>query len=472
MNPRLWCVPWLLALLPAACTPVGHATPGPTPETAPGDARITPSLAAPTPTQDATVPPGTPRSTSGSATPIKPVLMLSDRMSLTGWSPDGKWIGYRDGDEVDVLNAATGESCSLGTIPQVGAPNADQLWDWLADGRVLIVDPDKREASAATPCLDQRDVSVMQSLQGTIRQIAAVSPDHHLFVMDTSQGYRFYDARTGKVWEIEPAVTGPDIWGFAWSPRLTRLAISAHLPTRDPDTKTWTVDVATGNVIGEIEWANWIADPPQGPDWMDESRFVIVITRAKRGPLLVTPGEGAMGIPAALFGLDCDATACPNTTVRSAIVQSGGSYHLLLADLRQRDAPSLLYHSETGMIEPLDGAELSPDGRWLLRYVTPSAESGGHTSGLRAVDPPGASWKWLDIPAGMWLPNSRAIIAGAGSTVSLYGIPDGLLHGQWQAEGYSMEYLDRRLLSPDRKRLLVVGQDSQGASGLFVLDLP
>ena len=74
----------------------------------------------------------------------------------------------------------------------------------------------------------------------------------------------------------------------------------------------------------------------------------------------------------------------------------------------------------------------------------------------------------------MWRPDSSSIITVEGSEVLLYRIPGGSLLGKWRADGYTLSSysLVRTAWSPDRQRVLIVGQDSQGRNALFVITVP
>jgi hypothetical protein len=436
-----------------------------------------------------------------SGTRVEPLITSSGRLIALGWSPNSEWFAYRDlSTSYDYLyHVATGDTCRLVETPQlVMWEMLHPYWEWLADGRLLVLSPER--VLITEPCAESgQDISAVFAQHPA--GIASANADHNLLVFYSIRDEYFhnwylYDALDGSLWTMPPDVGGLST-GFSWSPGATYLAVMALTdPMNPPKGRVWVMDVASGDIMRMIDMDLWVQDAPYlGPSWISETQFVVPRT-LDRGPLLIMMDGEVTLIPKQIFGTtlknegcDCDKEAClMHTFVRTAGTSDAG--HHLMWEIWYEDYNRQLYHPETGEIEAIDFTgeiSFSPDGQWMLIWNRDE-----QSLYLRAIDPPGAvltplplegelNPKWSFNPFN-WSPDSGtfAVTVESERYVALYNVPSAHEVGRWWADGYTLgspgqwslsyEWTTPGVWSPDGKVLLLTG--SGAGSALFLIQKP
>jgi hypothetical protein len=222
--------------------------------------------------------------------------------------------------------------------------------------------------------------------------------------------------------------------------------------------------------------------------WLDNERFLIHTTY-DMGPLLIHVGQEnthVAAVAADLFGrldlIDYQNTS-PAPSASGASNPITGNYTLLLQQwIRHEDSAQegdddpLLYHSATGLVEPLPiPVAVSPviNGQWLGLFELDSGaypDSATYTVRLRPLEPPGndnyytysgPNWPFFNAD---W---SRMAVIGNGR-VAIHSVPDWHIRSEWTANGYQLGGMIHR--SPSGRWLLISGTQSDSSlEGLFVI---
>lgn len=431
-----------LPLLLAGCL---RAAPGPRPTAAP-------PAPAPAPT-------ATPRaaalrpalSSSPGPTPAQPIVyqpqrvLAADRLLLesASWSPDSRWVGYWVGDpspdeapgaqervSPGFYDTRTGRHCPhpelAGDLFPV--PGGTRFVGWEADGQITVV----RDGRwfRGRPC-------------GEFARIPAGDDPREVETYLSPDGR--YRAETT----------------FDEAGQLANVTLA---------------DVATGAVVNRASW-QWSLRAGTG-QWAGGEHY-LVAGSADRGPLLLDVSGEVVEVLPALFAAETSEAQRQSLVAYGAQDQATGSLHLLLEDTVRGDAPLLLYHGETGVVETLafnsvwgirEGGVLrqgfSPDGGWLTLRHPFGSEGVADVPWLRAVDGERTDIFAAGDPLAAAVGDGASRIAVEGTAlpgeIELRSFPDGALLQHWRYPDYRLRVI---AWSPDGTRLLMAGRRVPAAAG-------
>lgn len=508
----------------AGCT---SAVPPPQAATQAAIPTETPTRVAAAPTDPAilTEPPHPTAAPSQTETPTNMDPLIKSKLPLgaLGWSPDGAWIAYRDyGSQKDRLyQVSTARTCDLTTFPDTlleggGHPS----WDWLADGRILVISAGR--ATLGAPC-DDAPKDITSVFPHHPAWIESINPTHTLFILSVDlttaeqsaaepvSDLYLYDTVDGSLWSF-PAGFGGRQMNFSWSPDSKYLTVIGNTDTH-PNGHVWVVDTDSGQTVRTIDMVLQELDAAQrAPQWINDTQFVIRESWS-RGPLLVTMNGAVEDIPKDLFHVpftndDCAAeTGSPafscwmDTTALGFASAAGGHVVWQPAHLQLPGAADLptrfVYHGERNDIESisqLGEVHVSPDGQWMLLWNP--EDSGALALYLRPVDPPGGDTRmieqWEPLRKGgyganllEWSSDSHffAVANLSDRSIEVYSVPDGQEVAHVAVHGYTLGmptiysadrlWMASGVWSPDGKSLLVPGETASKRGGvLIVLKLP
>lgn len=393
------------------------------------------------------------------------------RLLLGTWSPNGRFLAFWAFSPEEVardftlppgslffLDAETGTICPSPVAVPYDYEQRGEGLRYLTDGRVLLHETRERSRwQLGTPC--QPDFITVQHPENL--PVAERDP-----ARSPGGGYRVVTV-AGEGWTME-----------------TRL-----------------LD-ARGNLRAQARWTRPDAEGSIGVGgwWVAEGQFLIPFT-PDQGPLLLSedgtvirlaPPEGPAGLEGMVQAL-------------AGRAEPGGSFHVVIREIREGKRTFWLYHGENGRWEAIreagmEAAGLSPDGRWLWGIQT--ARGAGETSApisapqerprqpsaTRTIPPPaaremfvravdgseGSARRWALRGAAIeWAPSGRWILELGEGWVELRTAPEGRVAQRWEIEGYGDW---EALWAPDDRWIALIGHFPSGQpgaqNGLFLLPAP
>jgi hypothetical protein len=451
----------LIALLfLVACNPYGRevpreVTPEPSPTLVPesneSQIDLFSSRVAPvrSPTAGPTPDPGT------ILTAAEPIATAA-YISVSGWSPDGRWLAYWSSDQTDVnvqqqtgmpggtlhfWDAITGEICVMSQFHT--ASDRDAGIQWIEDNAVVVVMLDS--TYTRRPCQTEPFTMLPDYQPPQVEQSdPALSPDGRFRILSTQisnqNGILTYETKL---------VTVDDGQGLA--------------------AVTWQIDERLGDYSG------WL-----GGEWASPTQFVIYETR-QQGPLMLDAEQGVVPVLTDLLQLDAIPTlgdeAGYSLTARLIFSPETNTYHLLISGigLEGNFPPVRLYHAENGLVETLPYTHVYwPLGvvGWVFLDGRPIVD--GHETyeiRMRRLEDAGGTWQLLasDVDGALWNEHQTEMVFTQGETAVVWQtFPDGVLLDGWETDPY---WTTPVIFSPDGRFVVTTGnKPGQWAYGLFVLE--
>jgi hypothetical protein len=401
----------------------------------------------PTPLPTAT---GTPLpSPTATATPVIPHLYVSGaHISVGDWSPDSQWLPYwlstdddlagldaytNPGATLHLLHSGSKESCKL---PQFRTTAGSYMTlSWEADNSLTVYDWEADEQWHGQPC----------------------RPDSFVRLADRS---------------TPPAAPDVDV---GLSPD-GRFRITLELLEEEEDhwrTMLTVLKEVDGPEITAVTWRTQatFAENNPGGEWLSATHFFIRLAEA--GPLLLDANQpgAVIDIRSEIFGLEQSAS---ERGVMAVPGHTPDSYYLRLSSDRWRNAPTQLYHADSGLIETLPyrrsaSPAVSPDGQWMIMY-----EEGGNNFWMRRLADVEGEWRLLGEGVSnnlRWNTDVTEVALSQFWQVTWQTFPEGDLIGQWSTEPFTSMASG---WSPDGRFLLVMGLPEIGwyRQALFLFERP
>lgn len=390
---------------------------------------------------EATAPPAT------QAIPGATPLATAAAIQLAGWSPDSRWLAYRESTLAQVEAAA-------GALPEA----TWMLYDALAETTCSLSDigPDWQLT------WESPDTLLLSSSDG-IRRTAPCAPPGLASPLPAT--------------ELAASTTISADGAFAaQTDSLSTEAGVIHL-------QTTITDRAQQSAVVQVEWSidERLGDLGLGGEWVGPSTFLLYET-LEHGPLLLETTGVVRSVLSDLLGIrSVPSILGPEAygwIARPSIDTASGSFHLLLSGVGEeaRFPLAVLFHAEDGSHETLpyrhpwsDG--FAPDGRWLLMDARPDdAGYEAHQVWIRPLDAADGDWTLLAdrLDSDLWSLDMASYAWQHGSMVGWRTFPTGDLLGEWNTAPYAAR---PAMISPDGCRLAAEG-NIPGArrSGVFVWD--
>lgn len=382
-------------------------------------------------------------------------LATATYISVSGWSPDGRWLAYWSSDQTDVdvqqlyampggtlhfWDAETGEICAMSQFHT--ASDREAGIQWIDDNSIIVVMIDG--TYSGRPC--QIDpFTLLNDYQPP--QVEQSDP-----TLSPNGRYQIFSTQTTSENGI--------------------LTYETKLVTADDEQElvavTWQIDERLGDYSG---WA--------GGEWASPTQFVIYETR-RQGPLLLDVNRGVVSVLIDLLKLDAipslDDEAGFSLTARPVFGAETDAYHLVISGvgLEGNFPPAKLYHAENGQVETLPYSHVywSLDlGEWIFLDSRPIVD--GHETyeiWMRRLEDIDGTWQLLasDVDYVLQGQNQAEIAFIQGETAVVWQtFPDGAVLGRWETDPYWTSPVD---FSPDGRFVVTTGnKPGQWAYGLFVL---
>lgn len=402
----------------------------PTPTTIPATSTPHPTLTA-TPTPD-----------------IPHLYVTGAHISTAGWSPDSQWLAYwlsteedmrgldghtAPGGTLHLLNSSSGQSCAL---PQFHTTAGNQMsLSWETDNSLLVRDGEAGEHWQGQPCQPDSFVQLAAppSPADNSNETVGLSPDGRFRIT------------------LELLEEEADHW-------RTMLTVLEEVDGPEITAVTWRTQAI-------------FAEDNPGGEWLSATHFFIRLAEA--GPLLLDANQpnAVIDIRSEIFGLE------QSESERGVIGLPGptpDSFYLRLSRDRWGNAPTQLYHSESGLIENLPyhrsaSPAVSPDGQWMIMY----ADEGNDFWMRRLADVEG-EWRLLgeEVSNNLhWNTDGAEIALSQFWQVTWQTFPEGELIGQWPTEPFKSLASG---WSPDGRFLVVMGLPEIGwyRQALFLFERP